>query len=109
MKSILFFLLLLTLNPSFAAGGTGRYFLDWGKKGESLLYWSCGGADACWVAEVRVGRGMRRRLRCDGESLWYLPEARGKEIDLQQGCTMNDSPEKPHLIRQKLEELSRTR
>lgn len=90
------------------AGGAGIYRLDWPYRGEVLNYRSCGCADACWVAEVRIQRtkALKARLRCDCESLRYARSpSLSKETALGNCETINRSGSKPEAIREKLEQI----
>lgn len=108
MKSIFLLLLMVFAEVCQASGGTGEYALPWAGEGEVLMYHSCGCADSCWVAEVRV-RGtdeVRGRLSCDCQSLAYAPDARGPATSLHESCEpINESSRKAELIKQKLEGL----
>jgi len=91
-----------------AAGGTGAYTLPWRGKGEILRYHSCGCADACWVAEVRVAKtgAVKARLRCDCEKLYAVYPWPGKERLYAESCgVVGDGADKPRAISQELEKL----
>ncbi|AVS76326.1 hypothetical protein I4I83_00805 [Acidovorax cattleyae] len=94
------------MAQAFAA--TAPYPLDWPHARETLLYRSCGCADACWVAEVRDARtrALKARLRCGCETLHYQPAPRAPEATLPGGCgPINGSSDKPAAIRERLEQL----
>jgi hypothetical protein len=70
---------------AWASSNPGTYRLDWHVPGETLTYRSCGCADSCWNAAVRVRRSgiVKARLRCDCEVLHFSqPSARKDEIAL---------------------------
>ena len=64
---------LVCASAAWSAGGTVATALPWRHPGETLVYRSCGCADACWVAEVRDRRtsAVKARLRCDCEVLHF--------------------------------------
>lgn len=104
-----FFLLSFT-SLSFAAGGTGKYELDWDQKSEYLEYHSCGSADACWVAEVREKKNkkLKLKLRCDGGKLYARLGRDKKESQIADSCKEIECTEincKPARIKAKAEEL----
>lgn len=72
-------------SPAWASSNPGTYRLDWHVPGEELVYRSCGCADSCWGAEVRIRRSgiVKARLRCDCEVLHFSqPLAQDNEIAL---------------------------
>jgi len=86
------------------------YTLNWPVRGEALHYRSCGCADACWQAEVRVKRTrtLRARLSCDGELLHYdQPLASPKRRTIGSCAPINDSEHKVELIEDQLKQLLR--
>ncbi|ADX45467.1 hypothetical protein Acav_1546 [Paracidovorax avenae ATCC 19860] len=94
-----------------AVAATAPYPLDWPHAGETLIYHSCGCADACWVAEVRDARtrALKARLRCGCETLHYQPASHASEAILPGGCEpINGSRDKPAAIRERLEQLRGT-
>ncbi|ARN19788.1 hypothetical protein A4W93_07605 [Piscinibacter gummiphilus] len=72
-RGLLFVMGLVCASAAWSAGGTGSTALAWKHPGETLVYRSCGCADACWVAEVRDRRtsAVKARLRCDCEVLHF--------------------------------------
>ena len=72
-RGFLFAMGLVCASAAWGAGGTGSTALAWKHPGETLVYRSCGCADACWVAEVRDRRtsAVKARLRCDCEVLHF--------------------------------------
>ena len=100
--------LTLTVAPaSMAAGGTGKYPLPWPVKTQTLLYHSCGCADACWVAEVKNNQTQRllAPLRCDCENLYFSVGNQGQEQSDPRACAAPDN--KPGFIRDTLQQLLR--
>lgn len=87
-----------------ASGGTGEYDLDWPVRGERLAYHSCGCADDCWVAELRRGRAVRARLRCDCEKLYFWRPGGGEQL-VGEECSATNHADKPSAIRQHLQRL----
>ena len=88
------------------AGGHRTYPLEWHAPGEVLLYHTCGCADACWVAEVRVERTkvLKARLQCDCEVL-HFKRASMKPKPLGSCAAINESDQKTGLITRTLEQL----
>ena len=106
----LLWLLPTALGSAWAgdAGGHRTYPLDWHAPGEVLLYHTCGCADACWVAEVRVERTkvLKARLQCDCEMLHFKrPSAKPKVLG---SCeAINTSDQKMDVIADQLKQLLR--
>ena len=72
-----------------AFGESGRkYKLDWYKSDEFLEYHSCGCADSCWVAELRLkeSKKLKMRLRCDCEKLYITIGSNGSEKIYRDNC-----------------------
>ncbi|SFG17416.1 hypothetical protein SAMN05518865_10957 [Duganella sp. CF458] len=95
---------LLVLQPAKAAGQHARFELDWNRPGEVLTYQSCGCADSCWTAELRKGRKLKARLRCDCEKLYFAKE-RGPERIIADRCDEFNTEGKMDLIPQRIKEL----
>ena len=68
-------------SSAFASSNPGTYRLDWHVPGETLTYRSCGCADSCWNAVVRVRRTglIKARLRCDCEVLHFSQPSKQKD------------------------------
>jgi len=98
-------LLAMMAGDARASGGTGEYDLDWPVRGERLAYHSCGCADDCWVAELRRGRALRARLRCDCEKLYFWRPGGGGEQLVGEDCRATNHADKPTVIRQHLQHL----
>ena len=95
---------LLALQPAIAAGQHSKFELDWNRKGEVLTYQSCGCADSCWVAELRKGKKLKARLRCDCEKLYFAKEL-GREQKVADNCDAFNAEGKMELISQRMKEL----
>jgi hypothetical protein len=98
-------LLIMMVSAAQASGGSGEYDLDWPVRGERLAYHSCGCADDCWVAELRRGRAVRARLRCDCEKLHFWRPGGGGEQLVGADCSATNHADKPTAIRQHLQRL----
>lgn len=97
---------LILLQPAaYAAGPPPLYKLDWSRAGEVLTYRSCGCADSCWVAELRQGRKLKARLRCDCEKLYFAKEL-GQEQEVADSCDALNTDRKMDLIPQRIKELA---
>jgi hypothetical protein len=96
---------MLTLPPANAAGQHSKFELDWRRNGEVLTYQSCGCADSCWVAELRKGRKLKARLRCDCEKLYFAKEL-GREQEVADSCDALNTDRKMDLIPQRIKELA---
>lgn len=95
----------ILLQPAaHAAGPHQSYRLDWSRAGEVLTYQSCGCADSCWVAELRKGRKLKARLRCDCEKLYFAREL-GREQEIAGSCDALNTDRKMDLIPQRMKEL----
>lgn len=93
-------------SPSLASSNPGTYHLDWHVPGEELVYRSCGCADSCWGAEVRVRHSgiVKARLRCDCEVLHFSqPLAQNNEIALGRCSPIYDREGKFNEITHELE------
>jgi len=95
---------MLTLPPAIAAGQHSKFELDWRRNGEVLTYQSCGCADSCWIAELRKGKKLKARLRCDCEQLYFVKQ-RGQEQKIADNCAEFNTKEKMDLIPQRMKEL----
>jgi hypothetical protein len=90
-KTILVFILplvLLTLSAKLlASSGNPKAQLAWEPKTEILEYYSCGAADACWVAEVKNKQTKKRvvQLRCDSEQL-FSSLGHSPEVVVAENC-----------------------
>lgn len=95
---------LLILPPAKAAGQHTKFELDWHRQGEVLTYQSCGCADSCWTAELRKGKKLKARLRCDCEKLYF---AKGQEPEqlASDNCHEFNADGKMNLIPQRIKEL----
>lgn len=95
---------LLILPAAKAAGQHTKFELDWNRKGEVLTYQSCGCADSCWTAELRKGKRLKARLRCDCEMLYF---AKGQEPEqlASDNCNEFNADGKMNLIPQRIKEL----
>lgn len=100
-------LFLVAGSPVLASGGAGKYVLDWPVRGERLVYYSCGCADDCWVAEVLARRTgvVRARLRCDCERLYFTSPGRAPEQEIASSCENFNRNGKFDAIPEKLREL----
>jgi len=60
------------IGEAVASSGNAIVRLDWEPRSEILEYYSCGAADACWVARVKSKASNYRiaELRCDSEQLF---------------------------------------
>lgn len=99
---------LLCTSISWGAGGTGTTVLAWRHAGETLVYRSCGCADACWVAEVRDRRTQvpKARLRCDCEVLHFEQLAvAAPHVTLGSCEALNGSERKADAIGEALDTL----
>ena len=91
---------------AFASSNPGTHQLDWRVPGEVLVYRSCGCADGCWSAEVRVRRTqvVKARLRCDCESLSFAKAPTLSNETLIGSCNpINGAEEKFNKITRELE------
>lgn len=95
---------LLILPPAKAAGQHTKFELDWHRQGEVLTYQSCGCADSCWTAELRKGKKLKARLRCDCEKLYFAKEL-GQEQEVADNCKEFNAEHKMELIPQRMKEL----
>ncbi|KRB83256.1 hypothetical protein ASE26_12295 [Duganella sp. Root198D2] len=96
---------MLALTPAVQAAGQHRqYNLDWPRAGEVLTYQSCGCADSCWTAELRKGKKLKARLRCDCEKLYFAKE-RGREEQVADNCDAFNAVDKMDQITQRMKEL----
>ena len=77
------------MPQAFASSNASPYQLDWRVPGEALVYRSCGCADGCWGAEVRVRRPqfVKARLRCDCERLSFAQAPTLSSETLIGGCS----------------------
>ena len=101
----LFLIAMLVLVPAVqAAGQHHKYNLDWPRAGEVLTYRSCGCADSCWTAELRKGKKLKARLRCDCEKLYFTKEL-GPEQKIADSCDEFNAEGKMELIPQRMKEL----
>ena len=104
----LFLIAMLVLLPAVqAAGQHHKYNLDWPRAGEVLTYRSCGCADAGWTAELRKGKKLKARLRCDCEKLYFTKEL-GPEQKIADSCDEFNAEGKMELIPQRMKELEET-
>jgi hypothetical protein len=102
---ILILLAMLVLIPAVqAAGQHPKYNLDWPRAGEVLSYQSCGCADSCWTAELKQGKQLKARLRCDCEKLYFTKEG-GQEQKVADSCDEFNVEGKMGLIPQRMREL----
>ena len=107
-RGILVLVGLLCTSASWGAGGTGATVLAWRHAGETLVYRSCGCADACWVAEVRDRRtqAVKARLRCDCEVLHFERLAvAAAQLPSTTGAALNGSEDKAGAIGSTMEAL----
>jgi len=95
---------LLVLPAAKAAAQHSTFELDWNRKGEVLTYRSCGCADSCWIAELRKGKKLKARLRCDCEKLYFAKEL-GREQIVADNCDAFNAEGKMELIPQRMKEL----
>jgi hypothetical protein len=95
---------LFSIQPAEAAGQHSKFQLDWNRNGEVLTYQSCGCADSCWIAELRKGKKLKARLRCDCEKLYF---AKGQEPEqlASDSCNEFNAVGKMDLIPQRIKEL----
>lgn len=106
-RSVLLAMGLLCATSAWGAGGTGVIALAWKHPGETLVYRSCGCADACWLAEVRDRRtsAVKARLRCDCEVLHFEQLAAATpSVELGRCELLNGSDRKAGAIAEMLEE-----
>jgi hypothetical protein len=95
-------------GPAESSSNPPLYTLDWAAKGERLTYRSCGCADSCWVAELRIrnSKGLRARLRCDCDSLYVTFPANGPERQYAESCSVtNDAPDKMAAISKEVKRI----
>jgi len=107
-RGLLFAMALVCASTAWSAGGTGSTALPWKHPGETLVYRSCGCADACWVAEVRDRRtsAVKARLRCDCEVLHFeRPAEAAPPVTLGSCETLNRSDRKADAIGAALDAL----
>lgn len=101
------FMSLLSL-PVHSSSTPGTYTLPWPKTTEQLTYRSCGYADACWTAQLRVRRSKRLKavLRCDCNSLLVVYPVKTAERELQNSCSaINGSNDKMEAISQTMQRV----
>ena len=85
----------------------GEYQLDWPVSGEELIYHSCGCADSCWVAEVRLAKAEKpliAKLRCDCEKL-YFTDKTGVERVVAENCDELNTDNKMDMIPERIKQL----
>jgi hypothetical protein len=68
--------------------GSGVYQLDWENPTEYLEYHSCGCADSCWVAELKIKKTKKLKigLMCDCEKLFVFYKNKDQKKELDNNC-----------------------
>lgn len=79
-------LIVLGMAPYALAESGKSQNLDWTNPTEKLVYYSCGCADSCWVADLRDTKtnASKIELRCDCEAMYLT--VKGKDTTYQGTC-----------------------
>ena len=108
-KTLVAIAVALLPGPAYASSYPGTDTLAWEQKTEILTYRSCGCADSCWTAELRVraSKRLKASLRCDCTKLFATYPAKSAERELPQSCSaINDQDDKMQAITQAMKRLT---